>query len=60
MEDSTEIACAKNDVSVSNGQILPTKPFCHKPLEERVADFGGKLNPDGEFDWGQPEGREVW
>lgn len=60
MEDSTKITCAKNDVSVGNEHILPAKPFCHKPLEERVADFGEKLNLDGEFDWGQPTGREVW
>lgn len=48
------------NVNVSNGQILLTKPFRHKTLEERAADFGGKLNLDGEFDWGQPAGREVW
>lgn len=48
------------NVNVSNGQILLTKPFRHKTLEERAADFGGKLDLDGEFDWGQPAGREVW
>lgn len=48
------------NVNVSNGQIILTKPFRHKTLEERVADFGGKLSLDGEFDWGQPIGREVW
>ena len=48
------------NVNVSNGQILLTKPFRHKTLEERAADFGGKLDLDGEFDWGHPTGREVW
>ncbi len=48
------------NVNVSNGQILLTKPFRHKTLEERAADYGGKLDLDGEFDWGQPTGREVW
>lgn len=48
------------NVNVSNGQILLTKSFRHKTLEERAADFDGKLNLDGEFDWGQPTGREVW
>ena len=48
------------NVNVSNGQILLTKPFRHKTLEERAADFGGKLSLDGEFDWGHPAGREVW
>ena len=28
--------------------------------EERAAEFGGKLNVDGEYDWGEPAGREVW
>ena len=25
-----------------------------------VAEFDGKLNLDGEFDWDEPVGREVW
>ena len=48
------------DVSVSNGVIMLTKPFRHKTLEERVAECGGKLEVDGEFDWGEPVGREIW
>ena len=32
----------------------------HKTLEERAAAFGGELNLDGEYDWGEPLGREVW
>ncbi len=48
------------EVKVVNGQIWLTKPFRHKTLEERVAEFDGKLNLDGEFDWGEPSGREVW
>ena len=48
------------DVSVSNGVITLVKPFRHKTLEERAAEFGGKLNLDGEFDFGEPMGREVW
>ncbi len=48
------------DVNVSNGQITLTKAFRHKTLEERAAEFGGQLDLDGEFDWGQPAGREVW
>lgn len=31
----------------------------HKTLEERATAFGGKLNLDGECDWGEPLGREV-
>lgn len=48
------------DVQVSNGVIMLVKAFKHKTLEERVAEFGGKLNVDGEYDWGEPAGREVW
>ena len=48
------------DIKVSNGVIMLVKPFRHKSLEERAAEFGGKLNLDGEFDWGGQKGREVW
>ena len=48
------------DVKVSNGKITLVKSFRHKSLEERAAEFGGKLNLDGEYDWGKPMGREVW
>ena len=48
------------EVSVSNGVIILTKPFRHKTLEERAAEFDGKLMLDGEYDWGEPVGREVW
>lgn len=48
------------DVKVSDGMIVLVKPFRHKTLEERAAEFDGKLNLDGEYDWGEPVGREVW
>lgn len=48
------------DVTVSNGVITLVKPFRHKTLEERAAEFNGKLNLDGEYDWGDPVGRESW
>ena len=48
------------DVKVSNGVITLMKPFRHKTLEERAAEFNGKLMLDGEYDWGEPVGREVW
>ena len=48
------------DVNVSDGVITLTKQFRHKTLEERASEFGGKLNLDGEYDWGEPVGREVW
>ena len=48
------------DVTVSNGIITLAKTFHHKTLEERAAEFDGKLLLDGEYDWGEPVGREVW
>ena len=48
------------DVKVSNGVIMLVKPFRHKTLEERVAEYGRKLDLDGEYDWGEPVGRENW
>lgn len=48
------------NISVSDGVIMLKKAFRHKTLEERAAEYGGNLNLDGEYDWGEPVGREVW
>ena len=48
------------DVTVSSGIITLTIPVRHKTLEERAVEFNGKLMLDGEYDWGNPVGREVW
>ena len=48
------------DVVVSNGTITLVKTFRHKTLEERAAEFDGKLMLDGEYNWGDAVGREVW
>lgn len=48
------------DISISNGMIVLSKPFRHKTLEERAAEFNGQLNLDGEYDWDTPVGKEVW
>ena len=34
--------------------------FNHKTLEERAAAYDGKIDVDGEFDWGEPMGEEMW
>lgn len=39
------------DITVSNGIITLAKPFRHKTLEERAAEFDGRLMIDGEYDW---------
>ena len=48
------------NVTVKNGVITLTKAFTHRTLEERAAEYNGNLNLEGEFDWGEPLGREVW
>ena len=48
------------DVTVSNGVITLVKTFHHKTLEERAAEYNGKLMLDGEYDWGNPVGRQIW
>ena len=48
------------DVTVANVVITLVKPFRHKTLEERAAEFDGKLMLDGEYNWGEPMGREAW
>lgn len=48
------------EVKVSKGRIVLEKTFRHKTLEERAMDFEGKLNLDGEYDWGEPVGNEEW
>lgn len=48
------------DVKIADGMITFVKPFRHKTLEERAEQYGGKLNLDGEYDWGENIGREGW
>lgn len=48
------------DVIVSEGRIILSKRFKHRSLEERAAEYGGGLGLDGEYDWGDPVGREKW
>jgi len=48
------------DMKVVNGMITLTKPNRHKTLEERAKKFNGGLNLDGEFQWRESVGREVW
>lgn len=48
------------NVKVANGMITLVKPLRHKTLEERAAEFDGKLNLDGEYDWGEAVGSEEW
>lgn len=54
----------KNDfleIEFSDGSIILKKiKQPHRTLEERAKEYGGKLGPYEEFDWGKPMGRERW
>ena len=39
------------DVEVSDGVITLARQFRHKTLEDRAAEYDGKLMLDGEYDW---------
>lgn len=52
-----------NDVlqlEIVNNGILVKKEHRHRTLEERAAEYGGKLALSDELDWGEPIGNEVW
>lgn len=48
------------NVKVVNGDIVLSKTFKHKTLEERAKEFNGEVGPYEEFQWGEPVGREIW
>lgn len=48
------------NIEVQGENIVLTKTFRHKTLEERAAEFEGKIGPYEEFEWGGPVGRERW
>ena len=39
-------------------EIVLKKTFKHKSFEERLAEYNGKISV-GEFDWGDPVGKEL-
>ena len=48
-------------VRAEAGKIVLIRSFQHRTLEERAAEYDGKLNLDGELEWkGDPVGNEVW
>ena len=38
--------------------IVLKKTFKHKSFEERLAEYDGKISV-GDFDWGEPMGKEL-
>lgn len=58
-----ELSVRNNDflnISVKENKIILEKTFQHRTLEERAEQYGGKLGPYTEFEWEEPEGRELW
>lgn len=45
-------------IGVEGDTIVLRKAFHHKTFEERVAEYGGEISVCN-FDWGEPEGREM-
>ena len=45
------------NVEVQGENIVLTKTIKHRTLEERAAEFGGKLGPYEEFEWDELAGR---
>lgn len=48
------------DIRISRGSVTLVKVHRHRSLEERAEEYGGRLELDGEYDWGQKLGRESW
>ena len=45
-------------LEVVDEQIILKKTFRHKTLEERIAEYDGQISVC-DFDWGDPEGKEM-
>ena len=49
------------DIAMKGDSIILKKAKKrHRTLEERAEEFGGKLGPYEEYNWGEPQGRERW
>lgn len=46
------------NIEIENDAIVLRKQFTHKSFEQRLADYNGKISVEN-FDWGEPEGREL-
>ncbi|MDR1018391.1 MAG: AbrB/MazE/SpoVT family DNA-binding domain-containing protein [Lachnospiraceae bacterium] len=48
------------DLDVTKNEIIISKKFKHKTLEERYEEFNGPILHLEEYNWGEPVGRERW
>lgn len=46
-------------IEVRENTIILKKVFKHRTFEERLAEYDGKMDVQS-FDWGEPEGREMF
>ena len=45
-------------IKAENEMLVLRKAFRHKTFEERLSEYGGKISVC-DFNWGEPEGREI-
>ena len=56
-----EITCDDYvEIELQDKNIVLKKAFRHRTLEERAAEYNGRLGPYDEFSWDEPVGRERW
>ena len=53
MKEDVVVKLRENDQG-----IIKNKIFQHKSFEERLAEYNGKISV-GDFDWGEPMGKEF-
>ena len=46
------------ELETRGDELVIRKKFVHKTFEERLAEYDGQIEVY-DFDWGQPEGREM-
>ncbi|MBR3339891.1 MAG: AbrB/MazE/SpoVT family DNA-binding domain-containing protein [Lachnospiraceae bacterium] len=46
-------------IEVRGNTIILKKVFKHRTFEERLAEYDGKIDVQS-FEWGEPEGREMF
>lgn len=47
------------DIAVENDAIVLRKAFQHRSFEARLAEYNNKISVISDYDWGDPEGREI-
>lgn len=45
---------------MNNDKDIHIKNFQHKTLEERAKEYDEEIEHTEEYEWDEPEGRELW